>query len=433
MSDSKEVRILYMEDDLGNARLLQKNLQQKGYFVDIVSNGEEGLEMLKAGSYDILLVDYNMPGYGGLEVINILTSKGTLLPTIMVTGSGNEKVAVEAMKLGAADYIVKDIEMRYIELLPVVIEKVLYKQKLITERQEMLETIRENEERYRRLYELSPDGIFIYDEARLEFVNTAGTRLLGASTFGDVKGNPIINFIHPNYHQIFKDRTTELERQTKTEPWFEIKLNRLDGKEVPVELMAISFQNMGKQIVQIIIRDITERKLAEHRLQYLAHYDSLTGIPNRVLFFDRLNQALAEAKQYNRKLAVLFLDMDNFKFVNDTLGHDAGDMLLKEAAQRLTGCARASDTVARMGGDEFIIILSKILETQDARIVVRRIFESLAMPFHLKGQDCSISVSIGISLYPFDGNDSEALLRNADTALYRAKEHGNTHQFYSSN
>jgi diguanylate cyclase (GGDEF)-like protein len=173
-----------------------------------------------------------------------------------------------------------------------------------------------------------------------------------------------------------------------------------------------------------IIYDITKRKIAEQRLERLALYDTLTGLPNRTLFFDRMNQLLALAKRNQYVLAVLYMDMDRFKVINDTLGHEVGDLLLQEAAKRMTSCTRKADTVARMGGDEFIGICARIAAAEDASVVARKIIAALAEPFTIKGNECSIGVSIGISLYPRGGDDSETLVNKADTAMYRVKESG---------
>lgn len=432
MRDIRTFRILYMEDDEGLSRILQKDLQRKGYAVDVASNGEEGLKMLDAATYDMVVVDYHMPVLGGLEVIRELSLRGSLLPAIMVTGYGNEKVAVEAMKLGAADYIVKDTELGYLELLPIVIEQVISKQKLIREKEQMLAKIQESEERYRKLYELTTDGIFICHDWKMEFVNPSGLRLLAASSVLDLKEKTLFEVIHPDYWGIFRDRVAEADNEDGRVPWFESKIRSFEGNDVHVEIMAVAFSHFrGKQAIQVIMRDITERKLAEERLQFLAHYDPLTGIPNRTLFFDRLSHALAQAKRYGHSISLMFLDLDRFKEINDTLGHEAGDELLKVAAVRLLHCVRNSDTVARMGGDEFTVILSRVSGAEDTEIIAERILSCFGEPFNLKGQKCSVGVSIGICLYPQCGSDPEILLRMADNALYRAKEQGgNCFHFY---
>jgi diguanylate cyclase (GGDEF)-like protein len=156
----------------------------------------------------------------------------------------------------------------------------------------------------------------------------------------------------------------------------------------------------------------------------LALYDALTGLPNRALFFDRMIQLLALAKRNEFVLALLYMDLDRFKIINDTLGHDAGDALLKEVSQRMTSCLRKADTVARMGGDEFICICGRITAPQDAGVVAEKILAVLSEPYHLKGEVCTIGTSIGISIYPQDGDNVETLVSKADTAMYRVKEQG---------
>lgn len=156
----------------------------------------------------------------------------------------------------------------------------------------------------------------------------------------------------------------------------------------------------------------------------MALYDSLTGLPNRSLFYDRLNLLLSLAKRNQYILAVLYMDLDRFKTVNDTLGHEIGDLVLAEAAQRMKSCTRSSDTVARMGGDEFIGICGRIAASADAAVVADKIIRILSEPFRVKGHECTIGASIGISLYPLDGDEVETLVSKADTALYRVKEVG---------
>ncbi len=181
-----------------------------------------------------------------------------------------------------------------------------------------------------------------------------------------------------------------------------------------------------------VAHDITRRKKAEQRLEQLALYDALTGLPNRTLFFDRMNQLLALAKRNQYVLALLYMDLDRFKTINDTLGHEVGDQLLQEAAKRMTSCTRKSDTVARMGGDEFIGICGRIATAGDASVVAQKIIAALAAPFTIQGNECTIGVSIGISLYPMDGDELEMLVNKADTAMYRVKESGSGGYAYFS-
>ncbi|MCI4624982.1 MAG: EAL domain-containing protein [Candidatus Magnetoovum sp. WYHC-5] len=183
----------------------------------------------------------------------------------------------------------------------------------------------------------------------------------------------------------------------------------------------------------VMFRDITERVEAQERLSQLAHYDPLTNIPNRMLFNDRLTHAMTHAKRQNKSLALLFIDLDRFKNINDTLGHEIGDLLLKETALRLKSCIRESDTVARMGGDEFTVILTNITMTEDASTVAAKIIKTLSDPFYLKCNECMVGASVGISLYPTDSTDGSTLLKYADLAMYKVKEKGrNDYQFYSA-
>lgn len=180
-------------------------------------------------------------------------------------------------------------------------------------------------------------------------------------------------------------------------------------------------------------KDITERMQTQEQLYYLAHHDALTKLPNRAMFVERLTQALLHAQRHGRALAVMFLDMDRFKLINDSLGHDIGDLLLQEFGQRLVDCVRSSDTVARLGGDEFTMLLEDMSDPQDASTVADKVINTLKTPFNLNGHEFFMTTSMGISVYPGDGDDARSMLKNADTAMYRAKEHGrNNYQFYSA-
>ncbi|HUJ19066.1 MAG TPA: diguanylate cyclase [Nitrospirota bacterium] len=424
MVDITQTRILYMEDDPGISVLLQKSLERRGFRVDTATNGEEGLKMAAEASYDVLLVDYNMPFLGGLDVIRELSRNGPGVPIIMVTGDGNEEVAVEALKLGASDYIVKDVEMRYLKLIPAVIDRVLSQQQLIRERNQMQETVRESEERYRRLVELSPDGIAVHIEGKFVFLNPAGAHQLGASTPDQLVGTSVFAVVHPEFQEIARSRVQQVSSTKESVNWIEERFVRLDGTVIDVEVASVYLPFEGKQAVQTIFRDITDRKRIEQRLEQLALYDTLTGLPNRTLFYDRMNQLLALAKRNDYVLALLYVDLDRFKEVNDRRGHEVGDLVLKEAAQRMTSCTRRSDTVARMGGDEFVGICGRIASQRDAGIVAEKLISALAMPFHIRERDTVIGASIGISLYPNDGDDVETLVAKADQAMYRVKATG---------
>ena len=199
---------------------------------------------------------------------------------------------------------------------------------------------------------------------------------------------------------------------------------------VPAGHKAIADEEKFLKTVADTLGTVVERKMAEEKLKEMAHHDHLTGLPNRIVLYDRLNQSLALARRHKESFAVLFLDLDHFKEVNDTLGHDAGDALLKDAATRLLACVREMDTVARVGGDEFTIILMETKEPASAELVAKKILETLTQPFNISGSECHVGTSIGIAMYPKDGEDSETLVKNADAAMYQAKRERNTFRFF---
>ena len=180
------------------------------------------------------------------------------------------------------------------------------------------------------------------------------------------------------------------------------------------------------------VRDITERKDAEERVQFLAYYDALTGLPNRTLLQDRISKALASAHRRKENVAVLFLDLDRFKIINDTLGHSTGDVLLQEVAARLKEWAREQDTVARVGGDEFVVLLTSVAQASDAAVAAQRVIDAITAEFSLKGNPINVTCSVGISMFPENGVDGETLIKNADAAMYCAKQKGpNNIQFFT--
>ncbi|MBI5612313.1 MAG: EAL domain-containing protein [Gammaproteobacteria bacterium] len=201
-----------------------------------------------------------------------------------------------------------------------------------------------------------------------------------------------------------------------------------DQTILPDEHLLEVMAHVGTQLGRAV-----ERKRAEDRLNYLVHHDILTNLPNRTLFIERLQRAVIDADQHERLVGVLFIDLDHFKNINDTLGHEAGDLLIRSVAERLTGCVRAGDTVSRMSGDEFTLVLSDMGHVDDATCVAQKILDVFAAPFYIVERELFVTPSIGITLYPFDDRDVEGLLRNADIAMYRAKELGrNNYQFYTA-
>lgn len=302
----------------------------------------------------------------------------------------------------------------------------------ITERKRIEMALHESEERYRRLVELSPDAICVHDGGRIVFANRAAAKLLGAANSEELIGKPVLDFVHPDYGESVRERIHQMLEERKDVPLIEEKFIRLDCTIVDVEVAATSFLFEGEMAVLVVFRDITKRKQAEETIRYQAYNDILTDLPNRMLLNDCLIMALACTRRNKEMLAVMFLDLDRFKNINDTLGHAIGDELLKSVAKRLTGLVRGVDTVARFGGDEFTILLPEISRAGEAAGIAQRILDAFKKPFMIKGYELYITTSIGISIYPAHGDNVETLLKNADIAMYRAKDRGrNNYQFFT--
>ncbi|MEG4507883.1 EAL domain-containing protein [Microcoleus sp. F6_B4] len=332
-------------------------------------------------------------------------------------------------------------EIEIIELMAQSIGKILAVHQMELERQqaekercELIVSLKESEERYRRLVELSPEAIAVHSQGKIAYINAAGAKLLGASSPEALIGFPILHFVHPNYVEIATERIRLVETENQPLDLAEQKLMRLDGQIIDVEMAGIPATYQGSTAGQIIIRDVTERKRVERQLLHGAFHDALTGLPNRVLFIDRLGQAIRRSNQSPEyKFGLLFLDLDRFKVVNDSLGHVLGDKLLIALAKRLQTCVRVSDTVARLGGDEFTILLDHIQSLSDATLAAKKIQKELTKPFHIEGHEVFTSASIGIVFSRSEATASgesnsythpEEFLRDADIAMYRAKALG---------
>ncbi|WP_234978470.1 bifunctional diguanylate cyclase/phosphodiesterase [Bacillus tuaregi] len=300
----------------------------------------------------------------------------------------------------------------------------------ISNRKKLEHELIESEKRYRRLAEFSPFPIAIHNFGEMIYINPAGIQALGGKSASDILGKSILDFIHPDFHSIVRERWRKMKRENKHVPVLEEKMTRLDQRVIDVEIMGIPISTNGKKQVQVFFRDITEQKKSEELIKRMAYHDPLTGLPNRNYFNKSFQEAIQNAEREKQTLAVFFIDLDRFKPVNDTLGHEMGDLLLISVATRLQSCLSKDDILSRQGGDEFIILLnqsSKLEATQ----VAERIMDVLSYPFKLYTHEIYVTSSIGISLYPDDGSHPDQLIKHADLAMYEAKHKGkNDFQFY---
>jgi len=304
----------------------------------------------------------------------------------------------------------------------------------ITERHRMEKALRQSEERYRTILESIQEGYFEIDLAgEYTFVNDSMCRIHGYSKEELMGMNNRQHTDKENAKKVFQT-FNKVYNSGEPAEGFDWQIIRKDGTKRYIETsVSLKKDSSGKPMgFRGIIRDITERKQAEERIEYLATHDALTGLPNRLMFSQLLNQAIQSAQRHKRQLAVFFIDLDRFKTINDSLGHEAGDQLLQEMAIRFKQSLRAVDVVGRLGGDEFIILIEDVDELSQVGTLAHKILSSAIKPMILLGEECRITASIGISVYPRDGEDEQTLMKNADMAMYFAKEKGkNNYQFYS--
>ena len=294
-------------------------------------------------------------------------------------------------------------------------------------------SLKTSKERFHKLTALSPVGIFQLDQnQQLQYVNQRWRDIHGVQSnlpglqewFARIHADDL-----PDVRQAWNRLTSDQESIV-----IELRLQRRDQSHVWIQLMASALHDRNGELQGYlgVISDISELKAAQLQMETLAFYDPLTGLANRRLFRNRLEKAVKTVMRSGTSMALMFLDMDQFKRVNDTLGHDAGDSLLKEVASRLNNTVRENDTVSRIGGDEFTILLTDVHQTQDVLVVAEKLLLAMAKPIRIKGQDIVTTVSIGITLTPDDSTDANTLMKNADLAMYRAKELGrNNFQFFS--
>jgi diguanylate cyclase (GGDEF)-like protein/PAS domain S-box-containing protein len=284
-----------------------------------------------------------------------------------------------------------------------------------------------SEARYRGLLEAAPDAMVVVDlGGEIVLLNVQAEKQFGYRR-DELIGQKVKNIIPKGFaERLIADALRSAEDALAQQIGTGIELNgrRKDGSEFPIEIMLSPLEGTEGVLVTAAIRDITTRKKAEALMIHSSEHDFLTGLPNRMLLSDRVNQAIRMAIRHKRKVAVLFLDLDGFKHINDSLGHPTGDKLLQSVGERLVDCVRRSDTVSRQGGDEFVVLLSEEEDSEDASTIAKRMLRAVAEAHFIDQHDLHVTCSVGISLHPDDGLNAETLIKNADTAMYQAKENG---------
>ncbi len=433
--NARPIHILYVDDSVHDRELVRHALTGRaGFKLTEAASRNEFETRLAEGNYDLVLSDFNIMGFQGLQVLDMVKAKDPATPVVIVTGTGSEEVAVEAIKRGASDYLIKTA--KHIQRLPHTVQEVMKQRRLEEEQKRAEAALRESEERYRQIVETAEEGVWLLDaEGNTRFVNRRMAEMLGYS-IEELMNKPLFAFINEESKVIAKVKLAS--RRQGLRERYDLKFRRKDGADLWAIVATTPLYDKDSNYAGAfgMITDITERKKIEERLAYLAQYDTLTELPNRNLFHDRLSQAMARSSRNQQLLALMFLDLDGFKEVNDTFGHDMGDQVLKAAAQRLKACLRDVDTIARYGGDEFAIIVEGINHAHyinNVQRVAQKLLSAFSSPLVLAERNLFIKASIGIVLYPLHVIEFEGLLKSADTAMYQAKRQGgNSYRLFSS-
>jgi diguanylate cyclase (GGDEF)-like protein len=420
--ETAATRVLLVEDNPGDARLLQEYLLEsynRDYCLTHVQSLELALQQISIQPFDVVLLDLMLPDNHGLETLEQLRKPFPAVPVVILTGMNDEGLAIQAVHDGAQDYLVKgNIDSFQLRR---AIHHAIERNRLLSALAEKTKKLQTSESNFRQVIEKDVDGIVIVDD------------------------NGMVRYVNPSAQNLFKQQLQDLIGKPFGYPIVageasEVEIPRADAAPAMAELRVFLTDWEGEGAFLAHFRDVTvykhmleELNKARELERYLAYYDNLTGLPNRQLFYDRLRHAISQGKRYGLKMAVMFLDLDGFKSVNDRLGHQVGDQLLKAMATRLKQNLRESDTISRLGGDEFTIVLEHISQMEDVAKIGQKILDTLAKPLKIEDHEFAVTASIGISIYPNDGPDVDSLLRCADFAMYRAKRKGkNNYEFFNT-
>jgi diguanylate cyclase (GGDEF)-like protein/PAS domain S-box-containing protein len=436
--DGRDPVALVVDDDAMMRLLIRQTLERAGFACHEAENGVLAEELFDRVQPDIVLMDVMMPEMDGYEACRRLRMRpaGALVPVLMLTGLDDLDSINRAYEVGATDFISKPINWGVLG----------HRVRYILRASEAFQDLAKHQASLENAQRIAHLGSWDWDPQRNEIYWSAETfRILG---FDPASVSPdfelLLSRIHPEDQPPAREA---IERVVKTGEFAAqaVRVLRPDESVRHVQLQGIGAFDTTATIRRVsgTIQDVTELKEAEQRIRFLAYYDGTTGLPNRQFFIERLHHALAQSRRHGRQLAVLSLDLDQFKRINDTLGHAAGNELLIAVARRLSDVVRNEDTlaraegddwdsVARLDGDEFSLLIGDLQHYHDAAKVARRLLEEMRKPFRVAGQEVFVSASLGMALAPLDGEDTDTLIKNAGAAMHFAKDQGrDNYQFYS--
>ena len=431
MDDGSLTRLLLVEDNVDDAYLLRDMLTQCGahnFALTHVTCMRDAEAHLAATAVDMILLDLGLPDAQGLLAVRRVHAIAPQLPLVVLTGLDDESLAALALREGAQELLIKgQVEARGL----------LRALRYAAERKIMEGALFAEKERAQVTLKCIGDAVACTDiRGNVTFLNRVAEAMTGWSLqesagkpFAEVlrieQGADRLPIADPMEMAVGQDQTVHLPP--------DCSLVRRDGVEIPIEDSVAPIHDREGSVTGavIIFRDVTAAREMSQAMAYSAQHDFLTGLPNRVVLNDRLSQAIAHAQRHLKKVAILFLDLDGFKHINDSLGHQIGDELLQSVARHLAGCVRDSDTVSRQGGDEFVVLLSEMDQPEQAAIAARRMLQAVAQTHTVDQHSLHVTASIGISVYPDDGHDATVLIKSADTAMYQAKAGGrHSYQFF---
>ena len=439
MNDAARPRLLLVDDEEVARLLTQAALQERGFLVDTVDSGEAALEWLEAQQPDAVLLDARMPGLDGFDTCARIRELADLdqLPVLMLTALDDEASIERAYQVGANDFFIKGPHWSLL------VGRLRY---LLRAARTVKELAR-SKERLARAQDLARMGSFEWhDRGQLLALSAEGQRALGLPPEGDPGLLALVQLVARPERRLFIRRLRELHTHSGILVT-DVPLSLPDGRHRIVHLEVepeYAFEDGSpRRGFSGVVQDVTDRRQAEDRIRQLAHFDALTALPNRRQLIWRTDRAIESARRLGHQVALLLIDLDRFKNVNDTLGHAAGDELLVEVSRRLRSCVRHSEqvvegaleggsarshrsleAVGRLGGDEFVALLPEVQGHGDAERVAQRMLEALREPVYVGGQDCFVTASVGIALFPRDGANVADMMRNADMAMYTVKEQG---------